>query len=596
MSFRQRISGVGALIKASLTLNGVIPSRLGLAMLVPVACGLSGGAVAQSREPEPAGFADTAFVNGRIFTADTFASTVEAVAIRDGKFVAVGSNEAVRRQIGTKTTVYDLKGGMAMPSITDMHVHPTRGGLAELTYCKFSDQLELSRALDAVRQCVKDKKPGEWIEGAQWDAGLASTLDKAVLDQIAPNNPVYLHDNTNHIVWVNSVALAAARIDKSTLDPQGGTILHNPKTGEPTGVLMEAAMGPVFNAKPKPRDADVERAAAWIFQKLNSYGVTSIQTGNADAADFAAFRKLEVEGRLTIRLKPNWDFNIALAPLPPEKMLERFDTRAKRGPVTELINPDGGKIFADGIPFGAASPYLEPYAFAPTFGHPAIDQPSFNTAVMQMDRLGLSIMIHAIGDAAVRSSLDAIEAARRANGNSGKRHVIAHSTSVDPADMGRGRKLNVVFETSPPVVLYPNDLMAGLVGLLGRQRVRAIAPIRSLIAAGETVGYGSDWDNIPDPNPWLALQLMITRQDPANPDRGFLARSEAVDLITGLEILTINSAYGLGLESRTGSIETGKDADLIVLNQDLFKVSVGDIHKTKVLRTVLRGKTVFAQE
>ncbi|WNG40671.1 amidohydrolase family protein [Archangium violaceum] len=189
-----------------------------------------------------------------------------------------------------------------------------------------------------------------------------------------------------------------------------------------------------------------------------------------------------------------------------------------------------------------------------------------------------------------------MEAARRANGASGRRHVIAHTFSVDPADMGRAQKLNVVFENSPPVVLFPNDLTADTVGLIGRQRVRAIAPIRSLLAAGETVGYGSDWDNIPEPNPWLALQVMITRQNPSAPDRGFLARSEAVDLITGLEILTINGAYGLGLENRTGSIEIGKDADLIVLNQDLLKVPVGDIHKTRVLRTVLRGKTVFVQE
>ncbi|WNG40674.1 amidohydrolase family protein [Archangium violaceum] len=404
MSLRQRTSRPTAFSKACSVLHGMIRPRLRLALLPLAASVLSGAASAQPRQPEPAAFADTVFVNGRIFTADTFSSIVEAVAIDDGRFVTVGSNEAVRRRVGPKTTVYDLKGGMAMPGITDMHVHPVRGGLAELTYCKFSDQLELTRALDAVRKCVKDKKPGEWVEGAQWDTGLALSLDKAALDQIAPKNPVYLHDNTNHVIWVNSAALAAAGIDKSTPEPAGGRILRDPKTGEPTGVLMESAMALVFNAKPKPRNGDIERAAAWIFRKLNAYGVTSIQTGQADAADLAAFRKLEAEGRLTIRLKTNWDFNTPLAPVGPEKMLERFDTRAERGPVTDLINPDGGKIYADGIPIGAASPYLEPYAFAHTFGRPAIDQASLNTAVMQMDGLGLSIMIHAMGDAAVRMS------------------------------------------------------------------------------------------------------------------------------------------------------------------------------------------------
>lgn len=552
---------------------------------------LGDAAAAQPRPAAP--FAEEVFVNGRIFTANTFSGVVEAVAIADGKFVAVGSNEVVRRRIGPATKVHDLKGGMAMPSITDMHIHPVRGGLAQLSYCKFSDRLDRAGVLDAVATCVKAKQPGEWVEGAQWDAKLAQSLDKAALDRIAPNNPVYLHDNTNHIIWVNSAALAAAGIDKATRDPAGGQILRDPRTGEPTGVLMESAIALVFNAKPKPSAQDIERGAAWIFQKLNSFGVTSIQTGQAEAADLAAFRKLEAEGRLTIRVKTNWDFNTPLATVAPEKMLERFDTRAERGPVSDLINPDGGKIYADGIAIGAGSPYLEPYSFAPTYGRPAIDASSLNTAVLQMDRLGLSVMIHAMGDAAVRSSLDAIESARRANGNSGRRHVIAHTFSVAPEDMGRARRLNVAFENSPPVVLFPNDLMDATVLLLGRQRTRSVGPIRSLIAAGDTVGYGSDWDNIPEPNPWLALQAMVTRQNPSAPERGYLARAEAIDIITGLEVLTINGAYGLGLEDRTGSIEVGKDADLIILNQDVLKVSPGDIHKTRVLRTILRGKTIF---
>ncbi|MEO3824802.1 amidohydrolase [Actinomadura sp. B10D3] len=569
---------------------------LALLLALGVAVGVGFSIVEQPRRPGGTGNADTVFVNGRIFTADTFSRTVEAVAIDDGKFVAVGSNEEVRRKIGSKTTVHDLEGRMAMPGITDMHVHPIRGGLAELTYCKFSDQLELPRALDAVRTCVAGKKPGEWIEGAQWDTSLASSLDKAALDEIAPKNPVYLHDNTNHVIWVNSAALAAAGIDKSTPDPPNGKILRDRKTGEPTGVLLESAIAMVHKVKPKPESGDIEHAAKWIFQKLNAYGVTSIQTGNAEATHLAALRKLEGKGDLSVRVKANWDFNTPLAPVEPEKMLERFDTRDERGPVSALINPDGGKIYADGIPIGAQSPYLEPYVHEPTHGHAAIDKTSLNAAVKKMDELGLSVMIHAMGDAAVRMSLDAFEAARRANGDGGKRHVIAHTFSVDPADRGRAHKLNVAFENSPPIVMFPNDLTVVVADQLGRKRTREIAPIRSLLDAGESVGYGSDWDNIPEPDPWLALQAMITRRNPASPQSGVLARSEAVDLITGLEILTYNGAHGLGLEKSTGSIAVGKDADLIALDRDLTKTPVNDIHKTKVLRTILRGKTVFARE
>jgi len=540
--------------------------------------------------------AETVFLNGRIFTADTFSSTVQAVAVANGKFVAVGTNDEVRVRIGPATAVHDLKGAMAMPGITDAHVHPVRGGLAQLFYCRFAPKVQVAPMLDALRACLKDKAAGEWVEGAQWHSSLAPTLDKAVLDEVAPKNPLYLHDNTNHVIWVNSAALAAAGIDRNTPDPAGGKILRDAKTGEPTGVLLESAMALVHKVKPKHAPADIERAAEWILQRLNTYGVTSVQAAQAEAADLAAFRKLEAEGRLTARIKTSWDFNTPIAPLPPLKMLERFDTRAKRGPVSELIDPDGAKIYADGVPNGAGSPYLEPYESAATHGHAAIDQASLNAAVQRMDRLGLSVMVHAMGDAAVRSTLDAIEAARRANGPGGKRHVLAHTFSVDPTDRGRARKLNVAFENSPPVVLFPNELMAGAVPLLGRTRVRAIAPIRSLLAAGDIVAYGSDWDNIPEPDPWFALQAMITRQHPFAPDRGFVARTEAIDLVTGLEILTIHGAHAVGQEKRTGSIEVGKEADLIVLDQDLFKVPANQIVKTRVMRTVLRGKTVFARD
>lgn len=576
-----------------------LPVKRGLGLLA-LALGLAVASPAMSQEtdkaPAPqAPRADTILVNGRIFTADTFSSTVEAVAIADGKFLVVGSNVDVRKVAGPDTEVIDLKGRMAMPGITDMHIHPVRGGLAELTYCKFSESAPLDELLAIVRTCAASKKPGEWIEGAEWNSVLAPTLDKAMLDRVAPDNPVYLHDNTNHVVWVNSAALAAAGVDRSTLAPPGGTIVRDPQTGEATGIFRESAMGLIYNAKPKPDRATVEAASRSVFGKLNAFGVTSIQSAQASAEEVGAFRNLEQAGQLTVRVRTQWDFNPNLAPAPPAAMLQRFDSREERGPRTELIDPDGAKIYADGIALGGGSPYLEPYEMAPTYGHAAIDRTALFDAVLQMDRLGLAIMIHAMGDAAVRTSLDAIEAARRANGTHGRRHVIAHTFSVDRADRGRARALDVAFENSPPVVLFPNDLMASTVGLLGRKRTRETSPIRSLLDAGEVVAYGSDWDNIAEPDPWLALQALVTRQNPAAPDRGYIGRDEAVDLITGLEILTINGAFGLGLEKRTGSIEAGKDADLIVLDQNLFTVPAERIRQTKVLRTILRGRSVFVR-
>lgn len=542
---------------------------------------------------KPSIIADDVYRNGYIYTVDGFSSVAEAVAIKDGEFVAVGSNEFISEFIGNKTKVHNLREKMVMPGIVDVHVHPLRGALAKYNFCSFSEDLSMDDMLGAVQSCLKNKKQGEWLQGSKWNSNWVNDIDKSILDKIAPNNPVYLIDDTNHIAWVNSRALALAGITKDTPDPENGIIDRDPKSGEPTGILKESASGLVLNVLPPPSQDMLIKSAKWVFEKLNSYGVTSFQAAQLDRNRLTAYRTMEDKGELTVRMKANWDYNTRYADAPRDEMLKRFDTREERGDRTELINPDGVKIYVDGVWMGYASPYFDPYEGTHNHGSSNIDLPNLSSAVTELDSIGLSIMMHAVGDVAVRNAIDAVAAARKTNGSNGPRHLLAHTYSVHPDDKGRGNNLNIAFEISPPSLWYPSSLSRAAGKLIGRKRLNEAIPARTMLEAGDVICYGSDWDNVPEPDPWLALEALITRQAPGFPEKGSVGRQEAIDIHRAIKVMTYNGAYALSIDDKAGSIEVGKKADMIILNQRLLHIPVRDIHKTKVIKTLLNGRVVF---
>jgi predicted amidohydrolase YtcJ len=347
---------------------------------------------------------------------------------------------------------------------------------------------------------------------------------------------------------------------------------------------------------PPPSQEQIREAAEWIFAKLNSYGVTGVCLAQLDADRLAAYRAMENDNALTVRLQGSWDFNTRYATAPIEEMAKRFDTREERGPVTDLMNPDGVKIYADGVWIGYGSPMIDEYETGETYGRQSIDQPTMKTWVTRFDKMGLKVMMHAVGDQAVRNALNSVAAARRANGPDGPRHHIGHNTFVHPEDRSRAKHLNVVLEVSPANTWYPSSYSPSFIELLGEARVREMVPIGELARKGGILTYGSDWDNVPEPDPWTGLQTLVTRSNPDQPDLGVLGPDQRVDLETALEIITINGAHTLGLEATTGSIEVGKDADMIVIDQNIFEVPVDQIINTKVLQTVLKGRTVYKSE
>jgi len=542
------------------------------------------------------GPADTVYKNGFVYVVDGLMTTAQAFAVKSGKFIAVGTNDDMAAVTGPSTKIVDLKGQMAMPAMADTHLHALRGALTMLG-AKFGFDATPEEAAAAVAKYIKDKnlKPGDWVEGGTWAFDYRTPGLLATLDAQSPNNPVILHDWTNHMALANSAALKAAGVDKNTPDPPAG-VIDRDADGNPNGILHDKALGIVFAAKP-PASAEVmEKQAEWIFNKMNSFGVVNVGLAQLDAPRLATYRALESKGALTARLQGHWDWNTRYAVKSMEEMFETFNTREKRGPNSPLINVDGVKIYTDGVANGHGAPYIEPYLDAPTFGEQGIDEPTLSEWIMKFDAAGLQTMSHAFGDMSLRHWVNAIEATRKHNGNSDIRHHLAHACHTHPTDLPRLAALeNVVVEISPYQLWIPDPSFSGpWYDLLGYERMtQTFGTIGSWVRNGITVSYGSDWDNVPEPDTWMAMEGMVTRQAPGAPEKGLLNPEERVDVPTAIRIFTINGALAMMVEDTTGSIEAGKSADFIVINQNLLKIPADQIHKTKVLQTVLQGKTVY---
>ena len=548
---------------------------------------------------EQANEADAVYKNGFIYTADAIRLRAQAFAVRDGKFLKIGSNEDMKPFTGKDTRVVDLKGKMVMPGIVDTHIHVLRGALTSLGLA-FPVTSSVDDIKAAIKKFIADKKlkKGDWIEGAKWDLDYKKLTAK-MLDEVSPDNPVFLHDWTNHLGWVNSAALKAAKITKDTADPEAG-VIDRDSSGNPTGTLHDKALGFITDVMPSPAPEVVEKRAIWIFDKLNKYGITAIVTPQLDPLRIKTYRDLEAKNELTVRIQGSWNFNTRYVTTTLEEQAKTFMTRDKRGENSELINVDGVKVYMDGVPNDSegGSPMIDTYVTKQFFGTSSISEADFTSWMLRFDTEGIKVMAHATGSLSVRHFLNAVEATRRANGK-GPRHHMAHSMLIYPSEVVRFNfeKSNFVTEVSPYQLWTPDPAIRGWPNLIGHDRFDlTMTPLKTIIDAGAVVTYGSDWDNIPEPDPWFAMEGMITRQYPGHPEYGQLNPDERVDIHTAIQIFTRNGVMAMEKEDETGTIEPGKSADFIVINQNILQVPVEKIHETKVLKTVLRGHTVYEAE
>ena len=555
------------------------------------ACGNSG-------EPEPAGTsagADAVYTNARIYTVDETRPWAEAMAVADGRIVAVGSAGDMAAHTGDATAIVDLGGRMVMPGIHDTHIHPSLAGEMQQLQCYFLS-FELEEVLDTLKGCIAEAEDGEWVRGGQWyDVlfGQSEQSPREILDEIAPDNPVFLMDWSWHNGWVNTRALETFGIDRDTPDPQGGVIAKDEETGEPTGILGDAAAYSMLRQLPAYTLDERMSALAWSLGQISQHGVTTIKEAIVTTSTAETYREMSRQDRLPLRIKANLSWKNAFANSHDEELAliaNRTDYE------TEDVDNRFAKIMLDGVPippvFTAAM--LRPYE--PNVLYPAgwrgkliFEPEELNPDVVELDRQGLSVKIHATGDWSVRAALDAIEAAREANGDSGVIHEISHAELIDPADIPRFAALNVAAEMCP-ILWHP---VPGLTWDVWLGPDRKPWPIKTLVESGALVTYGSDWSVVPTPNPWPGIEAMVTRADPSGAMDGTLWPEQAIDLETTIRIFTLNSAIANRAGDTSGSLEVGKDADFIVLDRNIFDVPITDVGDTQVLMSVVGGEAII---
>lgn len=548
--------------------------------------------------PESKNGPDVVYSNGRIYTVSDDLTWAESVAIKDGKFVAVGSDESVQALAGLHTEVIDLGGAFAMPGIHDMHVHPSEAGEKYNFHCAFPFTYSVDQIVAKLTKCAAQTPEGEWIIGGQWAIELIASdtaPHKKILDAISTRHPVHLGDSSIHAGWLNSKALEILGINGDTPDPNGGTIVREPGTNEPTGILFDNAFYETLQKLPRYSDDQYEQMLGWAMTEMNKVGVTSIKDALSARSTLAAYRRLDEKDSLTMKVAASIGWGGGWI----DTLEQEQDDRQSRGKYrSKNVNPDFVKIMLDGIPPTRTAAMLEPYIADELYGDSYIGKLVHNAeelsaGLIVLDAEGLTVKIHATGDRSVRVALDAFEAARKANGDSGLRHEISHASTVHLDDLPRFKQLNVVAEMSP-ILWYPSPMVAAMEEVLGDGRALRAWPVKSLQESGALVIYGSDWPSVvPDPGPWPGIEAMISRKDPYSNVGDALWPEQAVDLATAIRIFTRNGAVAAKSIERTGTIEVGKQADFIVLDQNLFDIPVEAISDVNVIMTLVDGMVVY---
>ena len=542
--------------------------------------------------------AETVYRNGKIYTVDEGRPWVEAVAIKEGRFIAAGTNEEIAALVGDQTREVNLEGRFVMPGILDLHAHPFitpwYGGM-NLALQQAGDS---NAILEEVRAYAKAHADKEWIIGGQWLLGVfpGDNPHKDLLDEIVPDRPVALLDQTGHSMWLNSRALELAGITRETRTSQLIVIEKDAESGEPTGTVREQAIQLVERVIPQASAEVYAEAIAEIFDMFLSYGVTAQQTAEGHRLPLEALGLLHQEGRLRERVFVSWDWKTTLNLAYTVDEIERqIEDRAIYA--SELVHPNYVKIFADGSPGARTSLLLEAYEGDPDFfGDANMTTEQFADAFIKFDQMGVGLHVHAMGDGTIRRVVDALEIMKRANGDSGVRHKVAHNTMITPEDLSRLAAMkDVNIDFSPPI-WYPHaGVIASFQPAVGAERVQKFYPVKTALSTGLHVGQGADWLTAnPTPDPFIAIEGLVTRTNPFDPKMvGTVNPSEAVSLDQAIAICTIEGAWVLGAEDDLGSIEVGKYADMIVLDRNLFEIDPDDISNTKVLQTILGGSVVF---
>jgi hypothetical protein len=527
----------------------------------------------------------TVVVNADVYTVDPDQPAAEAFAYdADGVIIAVGTETDVLAEAGDEATRIDAGGHMVLPGFQDVHVHVLEAGIHE-GLCLLEPGLTLDEYADAIAACADEQAGDEWVRAAGaslFDLRGTDDLPIDVLDEVVPDRPVLILDDLGHAAWTNTLGLEAAGISEDDPDPQGGILHRNPASGELTGLLLEDAQQPVRTAASLDADA-VYDGLLVALDELALNGITSV----SDAGGYwqqghpEAWQRALEEGTLTVRaanalyVYPSMD---------TDEQLAEFERRFADDP-DSLLRFDTAKVYIDGILDLGTAALIDPYDVPVDPGLPSgffyFQPDQLQEYVSALHKIGYRINFHVIGGAATGSALDAVEAidADRAS-IADRRHRLTHVYMVDPPDIDRFAELGVIADLQAGEEAVSTDYHEYLGEFIG-DRALDLIPVATLLDAEAHVTLSSDWD-ADLLSPFGIIERAVTRDSNAVPT---VARA--------IELVTIDAAYALGHDAITGSITVGKQADYVIIDQNLLTISPSDIEQTQVLLTVVGGREVY---
>lgn len=547
--------------------------------------------------------ADLVLLNGAIYTVDSEHPWAEAVAIQDGALCFVGSSQEAASHVGPGSRVIDLGGRMAMPGIHDSHVHILEVHHAAHGTCLLPEGVSPESHLSRLRACAPNQVGTSWVLG--YGHSIYDLLDhvayggrapREILDDAIPDRPVAILEQTSHSVWANSLALRAAGFDRLAKDPPGGVIVRNADTGEPNGILLDAAGEIVMDLAlaPNPElEALNDEALAVGLDLARRHGITSLVDARAywQRGYVEAWQRAEQRGALTARaIVSLWAYPY----LDDAQQIATLATLYRNDPHA-LLRFSQIKIYTDGEIFHTTAGLLEPYRccqLAGTRGLSYFSQQRLEAYIRALEPVGFDFHIHAIGDRGVHEALNAIEQAaaatcpdRPAGACRAPRHRLTHVELVQPSDLSRFRALDVTADLQMSHRFVEPQHLLDSAFLLGEPRIHErLWRLRSLHEAGARVVLSSDYD-VGSISPFAGMQRALTRGDQSLPD-----------LDTAIRAYTINPAYLMRQEDRVGSLEVGKRADIVVLDRNLFENPVGEIGDARVAMTIFDGQIVFGDQ
>jgi hypothetical protein len=537
--------------------------------------------------------ADTIVINANVRTMDAAHPGAKALAVKNGRIVALGDTDSIRDLANGATRAIDAGGRLVLPGFQDTHIHLQDSGIGFATGVDLTGAHTLDALQDKLREQAAKTADDYWVRGLCFSASHfnASNLTREMLDQAVPDRPLFIMANDGHNAAMNSLGLRELNITAETPDPANGTIVRQ-EGGEPNGFLHEDAIWWALGMTPRPSEDDYRAGVRWAAAHANRHGLTGVLDAMVDERHLRVYTDLDNAGELNLRVASTCkvfphESDVAAAVERLCDLRQRFRS--------DKVYLHSAKFFIDGVMENGTAAMLDDYV---TGGNAPImfDVDHLEQLLVAFDAARFQLHQHTIGDRAVRVALDGIEAARAANGPWPAFHQLAHIQSIHPDDIPRFRELGAIANWQPFWAQPEDPDHEVATPLMGPERMRYIYALKSVIDTGAPYAISSDWF-VTTLNPFEIMQVAVTRQTPEDgPDAPAFFPEERIDVETVVQGYTNNAAAGAWRGDVTGSLTQGKFADLIIVDRDIFNIDAFELGGTNVLLTMLEGADVHQSE